>query len=60
MWVFDGEEWTRDAGNEHESPNAAEQRPRYDEWMPELQVVEIVQVPKHRERPADLPPLPTT
>ena len=59
MWVFDGEEWTQDNGNEHSAPKAGQERPRYDDWMPELQVVEIVQVPKRRERTEDLPLLPT-
>jgi hypothetical protein len=58
MWVFDGEEWTQDNGNEHSSPRTETPRPRYDERMPELQVVEIVQIPKVRERPIVVP-LPT-
>lgn len=58
MWVFDGEQWTEDNGNEHSAPKAEIQRPRYDDCMPELQVVEVVQVPKRRER-TELPLLPT-
>ena len=57
MWVFDGEEWTQDEGNEHSQGHKPElQRPRYDQMMPELQVVEIV-VPV-RPRNTDVPPLP--
>jgi hypothetical protein len=57
MWVFDGEQWTQDDGSECSSTAVKSQnpRPRYDETMPELQVVEIV-VPLRRNR--DVPPLP--
>jgi hypothetical protein len=59
MWVFDGEEWTRDDGGVESTVTPETKRPRYDEHMPELQVVEIVPVPvKNRNQP--LPPLPTT
>jgi hypothetical protein len=56
MWVFDGEEWTQDLGNEHQSPRTTEKpRPRYDELSPELQVIEIVPfVPRN----TNVPPLP--
>lgn len=56
MWVFDGEEWTQDNGNEQSKPKAESPRPRYDELMPELQVVEIVPVTPSVNR--DVPPLP--
>lgn len=57
MWVFDGEEWTQDDGNEHSTTVVKSEtpRPRYDELMPELQVVEIV-VPVPRNK--NVPPLP--
>ena len=56
MWVFDGEEWTQDDGSSERSPVKPEiPRPRYDELMPELQVVEIVPV---RPRKTDIPPFP--
>lgn len=54
MWVFDGEEWFEEGG---EAANASkpESRPRYEELMPELQVIEVViPVP----RPNHVPPLP--
>jgi hypothetical protein len=56
MWVFDGEEWTQDDGNDW-TPAAKREppRPRYDELWPELQVVEIVPVVR---RNRDVPPLP--
>lgn len=60
MWVFDGEEWTQDSGNEHATvrPERPEtQRPRYEELVPELQVVEIVQVPRLR-KDKEIPPFP--
>ena len=59
MWVFDGEEWTQDEGNEHSTGRSNKpelSRPRYDEMMPELQVLEIVvPVPP---RKTNVPPLP--
>ena len=56
MWVFDGEEWTQDDGNEHATPKTEKSsRPRYEEFSPELQVIEIVPVvPRH----SNVPPLP--
>ena len=54
MWVFDGEEWTQDNGSEQSPVKPEIQRPRYDELMPELQVIEIVPV----RRNTDIPPFP--
>lgn len=45
MWIYDGEEWVQEGG-ETPQDRPELQRPRYDQTMPELQVVEIVQVPK--------------
>lgn len=56
MWVFDGETWTQDDGSEtprEKKPEPA--RPRYDEMTPELQVIEIVPLPKKNW----MPPLPS-
>jgi hypothetical protein len=56
MWVFDGEEWTQDNGSEQSKANLAEtSRPRYDQMMPELQIIEIVPVVR---RNTNVPPLP--
>lgn len=56
MWVFDGEEWTQDDGSEQSKAKKPEtSRPRYDQMMPELQVVEIVPVVP---RNTNVPPLP--
>lgn len=52
MWVFDGEQWI-DEGNEQKKHEQQKQL-RYDEMMPELQVIEIVQVPKQ----TPVPPFP--
>lgn len=58
MWVFDGEEWTQDDGSIGGPGSKAEpKRPRYDEMMPELQVIEVEIVPvpsKHNP----VPPFP--
>jgi hypothetical protein len=53
MWVFDGEEWTRDDGGVESAVKPEQKRPRYDELSPELQVieVEIVPVPANRYVP---------
>ena len=55
MWVYDGEEWTQDDGSIQPANKPEPSRPRYDELMPELQVIEIVPV---RRRNTDVPPLP--
>lgn len=55
MWVFDGEEWTQDDGSIQTQSKPVSPRPRYDELMPELQVIEIVPVTR---RNTDVPPLP--
>ncbi|MBV8515840.1 MAG: hypothetical protein JO197_00405 [Acidobacteria bacterium] len=58
MWVFDGETWTQDDGNDFAGTTAASkpEKPRQwvDEFVPELQVIEIVQVPRNTH----VPPLP--
>ena len=56
MWVFDGEDWTQDDGNDWPTTKKSDTpRPRYDELSPELQVIEIVPVvPRNR----NVPPLP--
>jgi len=45
MWVFDGEEWTQDNGGVESMAKPEMKRPRYDELMPELQVIELEIVP---------------
>ena len=55
MWVYDGDEWTQDIGSNDSQPKPETQRPRYDEMMPELQVIEIVPVVQRRP---NVPPLP--
>ena len=41
MWVFDGEQWFEE-GNGDAGHAKPESRPRYEELMPELQVIEVV------------------
>ena len=58
MWVFDGETWTQDDGNDF-AGNATASKPEMprqwvDEFVPELQVIEIVQIPRNTH----VPPLP--
>ncbi|HJT17551.1 MAG TPA: hypothetical protein VJ853_09195 [Thermoanaerobaculia bacterium] len=53
MWIYDGEQWIEEGVNEHDKKS--EQTPRPEEmYMPELQVIEIVPVPK----PTYVPPYP--
>lgn len=59
MWVFDGEEWTKDDGGIEPVAKRHDDRPRYDERMPELQVIELEIVPvPTRDRDRHVPPLP--
>ena len=55
MWVFDGEQWTQDDGSEHSTAKPEMPRQWVDDLVPELQVIEIVQVPKQMPY---VPPLP--
>ena len=57
MWVFDGEEWIQDDGGVEPVAKRTPDRPRYDELMPELQVVELEIVPVPT-RDRQIPPLP--
>ena len=56
MWIYDGEDWTQDIGGDAPQAKPEVPRPRYDELMPELQVIEIVPVTPSRNR--NVPPLP--
>ena len=57
MWVFDGEEWTQDDGSIGGSTKPETKRPRYENVMPELQVIEVEIVPvPTRQNP--IPPFP--
>ena len=53
MWVFDGEEWTDEGASEKPKADAGTQIPM-NEFVPELQVIEIVPVKK----PIPVPPFP--
>lgn len=53
MWVFDGEQWTEESGSEQKKNE--KQILRYEEFMPELQVIEIVPVPAPAPRNVPFP-----
>jgi hypothetical protein len=53
MWVYDGEEWTEEGAER--KPETTPRLPQ-GEFVPELQVIEIVQVPT--VRPSYVPPFP--
>jgi len=53
MWIYDGEQWIEEGVNEHETK--PEQAQHHEEmYQPELQVLEVVPVPKTNY----VPPLP--
>ena len=54
MWIYDGEEWTEEGVNEHETKPETQLEQPSEMYQPELQVIEIVPVPK----PTYAPPLP--
>ncbi|HYC93755.1 MAG TPA: hypothetical protein VEO54_31420 [Thermoanaerobaculia bacterium] len=58
MWVFDGEEWTQDNGGVEPVAKPTSDRPRYDELMPELQVIEQLEIVPVPTRDRQVPPLP--
>jgi hypothetical protein len=54
MWIYDGEQWTEEGVNGRDKKQP-EETPRPEEmYYPELQVIEIIPVPK----PNYVPPLP--
>ncbi|HEX9161435.1 MAG TPA: hypothetical protein VF980_06970, partial [Thermoanaerobaculia bacterium] len=53
MWVFDGETWTNEGGQPEQKESLEAQAARYEQYMPELQIQEIVSVP---QRAKDVPP----
>jgi hypothetical protein len=52
MWVFDGEEWTEEGATPEKK--APETMLRIEEFVPELQILEIVPVPRTNK----VPPFP--
>lgn len=54
MWVYDGEEWTQEGGSEQRTRTESPRPQWADEFVPELQVIEIVQIPKS----TPIPPFP--
>ena len=55
MWIYDGEEWTEEGGSDKESKTEPTM-PQFDQFVPELQVIEIVPVPRtHYVPPFPMP-----
>lgn len=54
MWVFDGAEWVEEGVSEEKRKPETISVP-YDQFAPELQVIEIVQIPKTPVPPFPLP-----
>lgn len=55
MWVYDGEEWREEGASASETRQEMP-RPRYDELVPELQIVE--HLPTTSTRTNRMPPFP--
>ncbi len=55
MWTYDGEGWIEEGASENEKKPEQKPRPE-DRVQPDLQVIEIVPVPK----PNYVPPFPLT
>lgn len=53
MWIYDGEEWTEEGAKENQAKPDPAPRPE-EMYQPELQVIEVVPVPKN----TNVPPLP--
>ena len=53
MWVFDGEQWVEEGGSD-KSVKIDQVQLRIEEFQPELQVIEVVQIPKTNH----VPPFP--
>lgn len=53
MWIYDGEQWIEEGASENETKTTTTM-PQFDQFYPELQVVEIVPLPK----PAYVPRFP--
>jgi hypothetical protein len=51
MWIYDGDQWIEEGVNDKDTKPDQTQRPE-EMYQPELQVIEIVPVP----RPAYVPP----
>ena len=58
MWVFDGEEWYEEGNDGAASATKPESRPRFEEHMPELQVIEVGEVFIPVPRTNRVPPMP--
>jgi hypothetical protein len=58
MWIFDGEEWTDDNAPRSGAPKRERQAPSSKEHLPELQILEIINVPKTNRVPPYPVPLP--
>jgi hypothetical protein len=59
MWTFDGEEWTDEGeAQKNERKPDASLPPRWEETMPELQVVEIEYIRPATTRIINYVPLP--
>jgi hypothetical protein len=55
MWIYDGEQWTEVGGSDKAHKTEQTQQLRIEDmFLPELQVVEITQVPRTNH----VPPFP--
>lgn len=45
MWIYDGEQWIEEGASENETKSET-RMPQFDQFYPELQIVEVVPLPK--------------
>ncbi len=55
MWVFDGEDWVEEGVSEKNTSSSTGDRPAYDMFFPEPQLIEI---PAIRPEHSIIPPFP--
>jgi len=53
MWIYDGEQWIEEGVNDHDKKDEQNRLPE-EMYQPELQVIEIIPIPK----PTYVPPFP--
>ncbi len=53
MWVFDGERWIEEGSARNDRTSTPAPELGFEEFVPELQIVEVVPVPRKRD---DIPP----
>jgi hypothetical protein len=53
MWIYDGEQWIEEGASDESNAKPDTTMPQFDQFVPELQVIEIP-----LPRPTYVPPFP--